>query len=187
MSAAFQRDLRATSWPDVRTTLDSLDVACSRLMCAENVPPERTLIRYFADVCYVGQSHHLEIPLNAAGNDPLGPLYRDFLAAHDRIYGYSTAAPARIVNLRVVHFSPVDRLQFGLAERVESGSARKLDRRILTPDGPVVAAVYDRASLVPGAEIAGPAIVEQVDTTVLIEAGWRGMVAPSGTLLPTTG
>ena len=41
--------------------------------------------------------------------DPLGLLYRDFLAAHDRIYGYSTASPARIVNLRTVHVSPMDR------------------------------------------------------------------------------
>ena len=78
-------------------------------MRAENVPPERTRIRYFADICYIGQSHHLEIPLNAADPDPLGLLYRDFLAAHDRIYGYSTASPARIVNLRTVHVSPVDR------------------------------------------------------------------------------
>ena len=60
-------------------------------MRAENVPPERTRIRYFADICYIGQSHHLEIPLNASDPDPIGLLYRDFLAAHDRIYGYSTA------------------------------------------------------------------------------------------------
>ena len=52
---------------------------------------------------------------------------------------------------------------------------------------PYDAAVYDRALLVPGNEIAGPAIVEQVDTTVLIETGWHGTVAPDGTLLLTTG
>ena len=39
--------------------------------------------------------------------------------------------------------------------------------------------------LIAGAEIAGPAIVEQIDTTMLIEAGWHGTVAPSGTLLLT--
>ena len=81
------------------------------------MPPEHTRTRYFADVCYIGQSHHLEIPLNAADPDPLGVLYRDFLAAHDRIYGYSTEAPARIVNLRTVQFSPVDRPLAGLEPR----------------------------------------------------------------------
>ena len=69
----------------------------------------------------------------------------------------------------------------------DSGSARKPDRRILTAEGPAIAAVYDRARLSAGAEIAGPAIIEQIDTTTLIEAGWHGTVAPSGTLLLTAG
>jgi N-methylhydantoinase A/oxoprolinase/acetone carboxylase beta subunit len=187
MSAAFQRDLGTTSWPEVRAVLDRLDAACARLMRDEAVPPERVRIRYFADICYIGQSHHLEIALDAADPDPLGLLYRDFLAAHDRIYGYSTAIPARIVNLRSVHISPADRPPSRHADPLETGSARKPDRRILTADGPVTAAVYDRAALVPGASIVGPAIVEQSDTTVLIEAGWHGTVAPNGTLLLTAG
>jgi N-methylhydantoinase A/oxoprolinase/acetone carboxylase beta subunit len=186
MSAAFQRDLAATSWPEIREMLDRLDVACARLMHDENVPPQRARIRYFADVCYIGQSHHLEIPLDATDADSLDPLYRGFLAAHDRIYGYSTAIPARIVNLRSVHVSPVDRPPHR-ASPVKTGSARKPDRRIVTSDGPVTAAVYDRASLAPDAEIAGPAIVEQIDTTTLIEAGWHGTVAANGTLLLTAG
>ena len=158
-------------------------------MRAENVPPERTRIRYFADICYIGQSHHLEIPLDASDSDPIGLLYRDFLAAHDRIYGYSTASPARIVNLRTVHVSPIDRPHPATEcpDRADSGSARKPDRRILTAEGPAIAAVYDRAGLIAGAEIAGPAIIEQIDTTTLIEAGWHGTVAPSGTLLLTAG
>ncbi|MGD9616220.1 MAG: hydantoinase/oxoprolinase family protein [Alphaproteobacteria bacterium] len=224
ISAAFQRDIGAISWPEVRAMLDSLDLACARLMRDETVLSERIRIRYFADICYIGQSHHLEIPLDIAGSDPLGLLYRDFLAAHDRIYGYSTEAPARIVNLRTVHVVPVApasercplsnppplagegrvgvRLPDTLnaapsgispveppprrADPLESSSARKPDRSILTADGPVVAAIYQRASLAPGAAIAGPAIVEQIDTTVLIEAGWRGTVAPNGTLLLTS-
>ena len=34
-----------------------------------------------------------------------------------------------------------------------------------------------------GAEIAGPAIVEQADTTTLVEPGWRARVDADGTLL----
>ena len=121
---------------------------CGGLMRAENVPPERTRIRYFADICYVGQSHHLEIPLNASDSDPIGLLYRDFLAAHDRVYGYSTASPARIVNLRTVHVSPVDRPH----PATECPTGRTAVRRaspiggFLTAEGPAIAAVYDRAA-----------------------------------------
>ena len=84
-----------------------------------------------------------------------------------------------------MHVSDVERRRSGRAEETGRGSARKPDRRILTADGPVIAAVYDRASLIPGAELAGPAIVEQIDTTVLIEAGWHATVASNGTLLLT--
>jgi N-methylhydantoinase A/oxoprolinase/acetone carboxylase beta subunit len=187
ISAAFQRDLQAIAWPEVKATLDNLDLTCGRLMRDENIPPERTRIRYFADVCYIGQSHHLEIPLTADAGDPLVLLYQEFLAIHDRVYGYSTPSPARIVNLRTVHFSPVERPRAGAIGPAASGPARKHDRQILTTEGPATAAVYNRAALTAGAGIIGPAIVEQVDTTVLIEAGWRGIVAPDGTLLLTSG
>jgi N-methylhydantoinase A len=51
--------------------------------------------------------------------------------------------------------------------------------------GPWTAAVYDRAQLAPGAVIDGPAIVEQADTTTLIEPGWRGEIARDGSLVLT--
>jgi len=39
--------------------------------------------------------------------------------------------------------------------------------------------------LAPGASFNGPAIVEQADTTTLIEDGWRADVTANGTLLMT--
>ena len=78
-------------------------------MRSEGVPARHTQIFHFADVCYVGQSYHLEIPLQTDGANPLEALYGDFLAAHDRIYGHSTEGAARIVNLRSIHRSTVGR------------------------------------------------------------------------------
>ena len=37
-----------------------------------------------------------------------------------------------------------------------------------------------------GTEIRGPAIVEQPDTTTLIEPGWRATVVADGTLVMTS-
>jgi N-methylhydantoinase A len=50
-------------------------------------------------------------------------------------------------------------------------------------DGTIEARIFDRHALVVGAEIAAPAVVEQADTTTLIEPGWRGRVSADGTLL----
>ena len=185
ISAAFPRPLAGLAWEPVRRMLDELDRACGGLMRSEGIPPEDAEVLYFADVCYIGQAYHLEIPLRTVP-DALTRLYRDFLAAHDRIYGYSQEGPARIVNLRAVH-----RATLGEVPRARgpngAGNARPGARAILTGAQAdfVEAAVHRRAALAAGAEFAGPAIVEQADTTTLVEPGWRGRVAPDGTLILT--
>jgi N-methylhydantoinase A len=45
------------------------------------------------------------------------------------------------------------------------------------------ASVYARDALIPGDEIAGPAIVTQLDTTTLIAPGWRARVDDGGNLV----
>ena len=47
----------------------------------------------------------------------------------------------------------------------------------------VRAAIYHRAALPVGLNFAGPAIIEQDDTTTLVEPGWRGTVLDNGNLL----
>ncbi|HLI10357.1 MAG TPA: hydantoinase/oxoprolinase family protein [Alphaproteobacteria bacterium] len=186
-SAAFPRPLQGLAWPEVKRALEALDKSCAELMRREGVPASRTEIVYFADVCYVGQSYHLEIPLQAGAPDPLAALYGDFLAAHDRVYGHSTESPARIVNLRTIHRSSVGQPQAIGALRPNPGEARKGRRDILTAEsGRFIAAdIFDRAALPIGAGIPGPAVVEQADTTTLIEPGWRGTVAEDGSLVIT--
>ena len=49
----------------------------------------------------------------------------------------------------------------------------------------VTAKVYDRDGLAPGDAVAGPAIIEQSDTTTLIDPGWTAKVADNGVLLMT--
>src|SRR6185312_3496154 len=105
--------------------------------------------------------------------DALGRLTKDFLAAHDRVYGYAPNVPIKLVNVRAVHAIA------GLADLDETGwrpSGKEPIKRkapILVGTGePVTAAVYDRTALPTGFEFAGPAIIEQDDTTTLVTPGW---------------
>ena len=58
-------------------------------------------------------------------------------------------------------------------------------RRILLDDatGYVQAQILDRAGMRPGDVVHGPAIVEQGDTTTLVEPGWSGEVAANHVLI----
>jgi N-methylhydantoinase A/oxoprolinase/acetone carboxylase beta subunit len=125
------------------------------------------------------------VPLSPGAPDPLALLYQDFRATHDRVYGHSTEAPARIVNLRAIHRSAAAQARPEPYAAVPRSS--KAQRRILTAEsaGFVEAAIHERSSLDPGTRVAGPAIVEQGDTTTLIEPGWSAEVAPNGSVILT--
>lgn len=103
MATAFGHSVADSSLADIRTVLDGLDAACRDLMAREQLNGDPVTIRYAADVCYVGQSYTLEVPLRMDESAPLDRLYDDFLVDHDRVYGHATRIPARIVNLRAVH------------------------------------------------------------------------------------
>jgi N-methylhydantoinase A len=189
VAIAFPRPLAALEFVDVRGVLDELDRSCARLMAEENIGGTRTAIRYSADVWYVGQSYHLEVPLDTDAPDPLAKLYRDFLTLHDRIYGHATEQAAAMVNLRSVHSA-------GGSDKLDEGAYRPLDAdprkpprpiRVAGARAPVQAAIYQRVAMPSGLTFAGPAIVEQDDTTTVVEPGWRGTVLDNGSLLLTRG
>jgi N-methylhydantoinase A len=189
VATAFPRSLAGLRFADARRVLEELDAQCAGLMAEESIGDMTVTVQYSADVWYVGQSYHLEVPLVPDAPDPLVALYRDFLALHDRIYGHATEQPAAIVNLRSVH-------RAGGSDHLDEGEYRPIDgdpqrrsRAIRVPGKhePVQAAIYRRAAMPAGLTFAGPAIVEQDDTTTLIEPDWRGTVLDNGNLLLTRG
>lgn len=167
--------------------LDELDMRAAALMRAERVQEGEVAVSYYADLCYVGQSYNLEIPLRLEEADIGGRLYRDFLEAHDRVYGHSVENPARIVTLRAVHRAGgsevIDEMRFA-----PSGGPVEIGRRDIVVAGEaaaVSALVLDREAMSEGYAFAGPAIVQQTDTTTLIEPGWSGTVDAAGNLILT--
>ena len=189
---AYTRRFDDARAEDVIAQLRRLDEQCAALMRTDGVGADAVRIEYSADVCYVGQSYYLEVIVDAA--DPaamLDRLYRDFVAAHERIYGHSTESPARIVNLRSVHRAGggID-ISENAAQSPASGSTvaiAKSTRKVLLAGSTdaVTAAIYDRAQLAVDAEISGPAIIEQTDTTTLVMPGWRARRVACGDIIMT--
>jgi N-methylhydantoinase A len=53
---------------------------------------------------------------------------------------------------------------------------------MVEPDAPLVP-VYDRMALAIGQRVAGPAILEERETTLVILRGWTAAVHPSGAVI----
>jgi N-methylhydantoinase A len=173
---------------DLERELKALDRQCAELMAIEGVAKESVTVQYFADVCYVGQSYHIEIPLKP-GPDVIEQVRRDFYTAHDRMYGHSTEGPVKFVNLRSVHQARASGTGGDAIHVPAEGDPGKGARPILTEHsgGFVEAQVYERMKIRPGMQFCGPAIVEQADTTTVIEPGWRAEVDDRGNLILTQG
>ena len=183
VSAGFPRDLDDTGVAEIRAVLEGLDERARRLMADESVAAGEVRVSHAADLCFSGQSHYLEVAVDLDEPEPLAAIYRRFLATHERVFGYRTESPARIVNLRSVHTAG------GRSAAVEvpgDGEPAPVRRRAVILDGDSMAesvSIHTRAALQPSETLAGPAIVEQADTTTLVRPGWTAEVLARGLLL----
>jgi N-methylhydantoinase A len=148
-----------------------------------NAPP--TLARR-ADCRYLGQGYELPIALDDLEHGWQERVASSFDAQHEHEYGFSFPGhPIEIVNVRVTAVAEVaarptthvDERRSG--EGLESGTARVL---FALADGPVDAATYERSSLRAADVIDGPAIIHEMDSTVVIAPAWRGEVLADGTI-----
>ena len=97
--------------------------------------------------------------------------------------------PVEFINIRVAVRAPVSGSEVVLEGRAGGGAraALKGTRRAYFPDadGWVETSVYDRYRLGVGDEIAGPAVVEEEGSTLVIGPGATAVVARSGNLVAT--
>jgi N-methylhydantoinase A len=187
VSAAFAQPLDALNLAELRTALAALDRSASELMRAERVEPKEVTISYQADICFIGQSYALEISFDPENPGLTKQLYEDFLLAHERIYGHAVRVPAKIVGLRSIH-------QAGGNETIKemrlpySGKSPDIGTRKIWVAGhaeAVEARVIARDALTTGSRLAGPALIQQPDTTTLVEPGWSGVVDAADNIILT--
>jgi N-methylhydantoinase A/oxoprolinase/acetone carboxylase beta subunit len=171
----------------VNGLLRELDAAGRARMREEGVPEAGVEVAYAADMRYVGQAYELSVPIRAPlAPADLGGVEAAFHAAHERIYGYArTGQPVEFVNFRAVHTHrvPPPRIRTSVRMAGSVADARVGGRRAhFAPAGFVATPVYARERLPAGVRLAGPAIVEQADTTIVVPPGWAAEVEASGNL-----
>jgi N-methylhydantoinase A len=144
-----------------------------------------------ADMRYVGQEHAVtvELPVELFRSEDRDGIKRRFDAVHETRYGYSAPAEkAEIVSLRSAITGLMRKPQF---ERIAAGDAAppaaalrgtrpvyfaEAGRHLDTP-------TYDRAALVAGNRISGPALVEEYASTTVVHPGDTLEVDAFGDLL----
>jgi N-methylhydantoinase A len=190
--------------------IGSLDAAATQAVLSELAAEGRAQLkrdaiseqgadfRFFADLRYLGQEHAL--PVRIVHPDMLtgdtSALRELFHVEHDRRYGQAAVdEQIEIINLRLVLTSaradtiaeewmaqppPYPPLQAG-----EGGPATELSREVIFGDAakPVESRVLWRPAMKAGDVVAGPVVIEEPNSTILIHPGDRVTVTPAGHLI----
>ena len=154
----------------------------------EGLPADSMVSRRFLDVRYVGQSFELTVdcPSLTGRGDLTRSIASEFYAAHLQRFGYADRAlPVEVVNLRLKLELAVDKPLLEPAADCGSDSSHAAvgNVEVVFAQGAVDTALYDRDRLQTGNRIAGPALLLQLDTTIVVPPGWAGEVDPYGNLL----
>jgi N-methylhydantoinase A len=149
---------------------------------ASEAKVRRAVVTHAADMSYQGQIHPLRVPIEAGWD--ITRIVSAFQAAYRAEYGNDLGdIPTVIVALRTV------------IQGVREQHRRRLEKPMERPAPPASATrpvyfggwrdtpIYRRDSLLPGMMLSGPAIVEQPDTTTVIEPGMRARADAYGNLL----
>jgi N-methylhydantoinase A len=145
----------------------------------EGVPEHEITLQRTVDLKYYPQTTYLNFPFpdGEVTQEGIDAAVAAFLERHEQEFGYSVPlefTSVEFVNARLTALgpAPVGELQPEQGSWTAEG-ARKATRQVHFAEtgGWADTAVYDRDRLGPGAAFAGPAIVEQPDSTTVVPPG----------------
>lgn len=161
-------------------------------LSADHMPEDKIVIQRVADCRYEGQGYEMRVPVigGKVTEETIEKMKESFHQAHKKQFGRSFRKVAvEIVNIRVIGTGAIEDLE---AVKIPAGdgdiSRAQVDERQVTFKGKehpehLATKVYDRSLFRAGDTIPGPAVINQMDTTIVIEPGCTGHVNDYGIII----
>jgi N-methylhydantoinase A len=191
--ATIAREMEQVDWDQLEGAFTRLEADARSVLDETRLPGHDAEIQRLADIRYVGQASEMVVPL------PPGPYTGASRAALTEAFEQSYVAaftrtpPATAVEIMNVRVTAVLKVPGSAATSQgadgASGEPVKGQRQAYFPEHGkhVTTTVYDRYALQPGQSFAGPAIIEERESTLIVGPGGRFEVAPSGSIIVSIG
>ena len=173
----------------LNTLVEELVGHCRRDLENDRVPPERQFYQRVAECRYHGQGFELraEIPEGRLGIGDIGRILESFNAQHRLDYGYAfDDTEVELITVRVIGTDKIEPLRLRPLERANGASyesAHLYSRQTTFDDGTTADTPrYDRGQLKAGHRVAGPAVLIQHNSTVLVPPAYAAEVSEYGSL-----
>ena len=174
---ASQR-LDTADWSQINRLYEEMEAEGRAILQNAAVADRDVRIRRTAEMHYTGQGHEVEVelPPGRLSAASLGVIVERYEAAYRALYSrVPLGVPIEALNFRVVVSGPVPDISVSgsrpdAVPAAATTPAPKGRRQAYFPEagGYVDTPVYDRYALNPGAAFAGPAIVEERESTTVI-------------------
>jgi len=160
---------------EINHLFDQLIDQAKRDLHDEGFKNNEIKIEPYLDLRYAGQGYELTVPctMPPLGKEDLQVMRRRFDTLHEQNSGHKAETePVELVSLRLISLGlvPQAKLSPGKATGRKVEEAKTGERKVFfgTEHGTLATQIYSRDRLEPGHRMAGPAIVEQLDTTTVI-------------------
>src|SRR5262245_54364263 len=160
-------------WDHLNGLYIEMETEARALLVESGADPAEITVRRSADMRYVGQGFEVTVPI---GDGLLGPrsledMRERFLATYAQLFERRiTDVPVEAMSWRLAATAPVPNVELNFGgQPARRGDPRKGTRQVYFPQtGFAPCAVYDRYSLQPGTQLAGPAVVEERESTIVV-------------------
>lgn len=158
----------------------------------DNMTDDKIVIQRVADCRYEGQGYEMRVPVigGEVTEETIEKLKDSFHEIHKKQFGRSFRQVAvEIVNIRVIGTGKIEDLQ---PIKIEKGNGdisgavvgeRQVTFKVDGQPKHMMTKVYDRTKFKAGDVISGPAIINQMDTTIVIEPDCVGNVNDYGIIV----
>ena len=188
---AYHQNMELLDFKYLNDCFSELESQARQVLASENVAAEDVSFLHHMDMRYIGQGYELkiEIPNRELKSGDVETINASFYKEHERAYGYAAESePTEVVVLRLTAIGKIKRpklRQLGKGNGNGAGEAIKNERPVYFAEAgkAVPCKVYDRYQLKWGDTIWGPAIVEEVDSTVVIHPDYRAEIDVYGNIL----
>ena len=167
-SDSFMADASTTTAHDLEAAFAKIEKEAVDRLHHEGVLPEDTVLQRFVEMMYQGQWRSLSVsapPKITSTQD----LVDGFHAEHAREYNFRRDdSPVSIFRVGVKAIGVVQKANLPSFEVVKHVPEPAGQRAVWFKGKQCDAAIYHRQDIKAGAEFSGPAIVEQIDSTVVV-------------------